>query len=590
MKVGKTHLFNSEVLSKEGNEPIFIVEGEIDALSIIEAGGNAVGLGGVSNTGLLELAVNKERPSEPLILCLDSDVAGKDASGKIESFLTREGIAFANKSEDILKGYKDPNKLLVENREKLENAITEIKNNVADMKKNIPIFITRSFKDERDITAAGGRVLTVESEEEADLLKIKKELEACRPSKPVILTFESISESGDKIKEEVIKVLKELDIDYLLSPIDIMYKSGDLKISVEEQIKRAEKKEDIEKKIKSLNAAENVQDCLYQIEKNASETAIKTGFNEFDKALGKGLRRGRLYGIGAISSLGKTTFALNITDNIAVNNQDVLIMSLEMSKFELMIKSISRETFKYCEKHSIDTKENPTTALELMNGISGKEYEKYSKDKKNAIDCAIEEYRTKQAQHIFISEGIDDVGTKQIRRLLDDFTQLGRPAPVIIVDYLQIMSAYNEKLNDKQNIDKNITELKRISRDYNTPVVVISSFNRENYLSEVSFESFKESGAIEYSTDVLIGLQLKIDYEKKSQSTEEKNKKREAINEAKNKYPRHIELVILKNRMYKAWSKVCFNYYPQYDHFEEKKCNECTLESCKDKERNTNDQ
>ena len=42
-----------------------------------------------------------------------------------------------------------------------------------------------------------------------------------------------------------------------------------------------------------------------------------------------------------------------------------------------------------------------------------------------------------------------------------------------------------------------------------SPMVVISSFNRENYSVRVSMQAFKEIGAIEYSTDVLIGLQLK---------------------------------------------------------------------------------
>ncbi|GHT40366.1 hypothetical protein AGMMS49921_01640 [Endomicrobiia bacterium] len=101
-------------------------------------------------------------------------------------------------------------------------------------------------------------------------------------------------------------------------------------------------------------------------------------------------------------------------------------------------------------------------------------------------------------------------------------------------------------------------------------MIVISSFNRTNYLNEVSFESFKESGIIEYSTDVVIGLQLKIAGRQNwTESKPALNEKREIVNEAKVKNPREIELVILKNRMYKAWDKIDFNYYPQFDYFEE---------------------
>ena len=50
-------------------------------------------------------------------------------------------------------------------------------------------------------------------------------------------------------------------------------------------------------------------------------------------------------------------------------------------------------------------------------------------------------------------------------------------------------------------------ELKRLSRDYKLPLIGISSFNRDSYTEAVSMKSFKESGAIEYSSDVLMGLQ-----------------------------------------------------------------------------------
>jgi replicative DNA helicase len=112
------------------------------------------------------------------------------------------------------------------------------------------------------------------------------------------------------------------------------------------------------------------------------------------------------------------------------------------------------------------------------------------------------------------------------------------------------LSPLNEKLTDKQIVDRNISELKRLTRDLDIAVIAISSFNRQNYAEEVSFESFKESGAVEYSVDVLIGLQLWV---KKSTPQAEK---REAIDDAKRKDPREIELVILKNRIYKTGQSV----------------------------------
>ena len=68
--------------------------------------------------------------------------------------------------------------------------------------------------------------------------------------------------------------------------------------------------------------------------------------------------------------------------------------------------------------------------------------------------------------------------------------------PLVIVDYLQIVAPYNERATDKQNMDKAVLELKRISRDFKLPVIAVSSLNRMSYGQRISMEAFKESGAI----------------------------------------------------------------------------------------------
>ena len=128
----------------------------------------------------------------------------------------------------------------------------------------------------------------------------------------------------------------------------------------------------------------------------------------------------------------------------------------------------------------------------------------------------------------------------------------------MIVDYLQILSPKNEKWTDKQNTDSAVLTFKRLSRDYKIPVIVISSFNRENYSVRVSMQAFKESGAIEYSTDVLIGLQL--------MGTGAKGFD---VDTAKSKNPRGIEAVILKNRNGRTGGKIGYNFYAMFNYFSE---------------------
>ena len=73
-------------------------------------------------------------------------------------------------------------------------------------------------------------------------------------------------------------------------------------------------------------------------------------------------------------------------------------------------------------------------------------------------------------------------------------------------------------------------------------------------------QAFKESGAIEYSTDVLIGLQL--------MGVGDKNFD---VDAAKTKNPREVEAVILKNRNGRTGGKIRYDFYAMFNYFEEVK-------------------
>jgi replicative DNA helicase len=254
VKEGKSHLFNLEALAKESNEPIFVVEGKIDALSVIEAGGEAIGLGGVSNINLLISELGKkgeEARKHPFIICLDNDKAGEDESKKLQEMLKTKGFAFEDKSKEMpcimrpltenkesadrIKAYcKDPNEALVEKKEEFKSAI-----------KNVKTQATKNFEKKRE------------------------------------------EERENYIQEYVDKI---------------------------------------------LGIAE-----YFFIEKNP----IETGLTELDKFLDGGLYAG-LYILVAAPSAGKTTFALQIADNMAKAGQDVLFFSGEMTINEMVAKSVSR--------------------------------------------------------------------------------------------------------------------------------------------------------------------------------------------------------------------------------------------------------
>ncbi|MEG3298875.1 DnaB-like helicase C-terminal domain-containing protein [Streptococcus suis] len=438
-KVGGSDIFNGRAFIDDLDKPIFIVEGEIDALSIMEVGGVAVALGSTSNAKKLAGMVRDKQLERPLILALDNDSRGRKTQAELEGLLQAQKTPYtiAVLTEGAVK---DPNEMLVKNKEAFTARVED------------------AIKNARD----------------------------------------------DKEK-------------YLETSTD-----------------------------------NYIQDFLNGIADSVNTPSISTGFPILDKCLDGGFYEG-LYIVGAISSLGKTTLVTQIADQVASRGHDVLIFSLEMARAEIMAKSISRHTV----MEVLQTGGEMKNAKTVRGITAGNRYEKYSNTERELIKNAVQTY-SGYAKHIYITEGVGDLGVNQIRATVEKHTRYTGNTPLVIVDYLQILAPANERATDKQNTDKAVMELKRISRDFKTPVIGISSFNRDNYNNAVSMQAFKESGAIEYSSDILIGLQLKGAGQKDFDATE-----------AKSKSPREIELVILKNRNGKTGDKVPFEFYPMFNYFVE---------------------
>lgn len=297
-----------------------------------------------------------------------------------------------------------------------------------------------------------------------------------------------------------------------------------------------------------------LQDFKRSVAFKRFSSPISTGFQSLDCSLGGGLYS-NLIVIGAISSLGKTAFVLQIADQIAKNNHDVLFFALEMNVNELIARSISRESFLWCgNERSPD--EVALSTLDIFNGLKTD-----NKEKILSYDYALSNYET-YSKHIFIitpSQNKDYATntTEGIKSFIEEHIRVMRQTPVIIIDYLQLLNITqkDKNISDKQIVDKNIIALKKISSDFDTPVIAVSSLNRASYNSkEIDFSAFKESGSIEYSCDTLIGLQF-MD--------------KSDINEAKQKEPRDIEAVILKQRNGPVGTKVSFSFHAKFNYFEE---------------------
>ena len=466
-KVGSIKLFNIKAV-KGATSPIVITEGELDALSIIEIRGVAIGLGSTSNTEKLIEEVKNRKPSQPLIIALDNDEPGRKAS------------------------------------EELSNALSELK---------LPFYVYNLYGEAKDANEA------LQRDREALASEVKG--------------------LADRIRKEEEAKLEEERREYL----------------------------------RTETAYGHLKGFLDGIEASVRTPATPTGFQLLDSdILDGGLYEG-LYCIGAITSLGKTTLALQIADQIARDTKKrVLIFSLEMSRAELMSKTISRLTL----MEALRAGEETRTAKTARGITDGDRYQNYSQKEKEIIGKAIETYGRDYSKKISIYEGIGTIGVEKIREEVARVTRLFGEAPIVVVDYLQILAPYDKeyiRATDKQNTDKNVTELKLISRDYKTTIIGISSFNRDNYTAPVNLTSFKESGAIEYSSDVLIGLQFTgMDYEEgetekaRDKRIRELRKDQEAKGRAGQ--AQSIQLKVLKNR-YGCKGDIILSFYPMFNYFEE---------------------
>lgn len=305
-----------------------------------------------------------------------------------------------------------------------------------------------------------------------------------------------------------------------------------------------------------------MQDFVKQIAGNTPPVPI--GYMALDRILEGGLHPGLIV-VGAISSLGKTTFCLNIADMLAMAGQDVIFYSLEMSKFELIAKIISRRTARQC----LQTGEGMHHAKTNLGVSDFKRWAGYSNAEKELLQYCMNDFSLKAAQNLYIREGLKSIGTEQIRQDIQRHEYLTHRRPVVIVDYVQIMKTPDIHLTDKQKTDENVTELKRISRDFNIPIIAISSFNRDNYKEPVNLASYKESGAVEYTSDVLIGLQYEgMDYMDKETDKARTERIRGIFKEneqnARQGKAIPIQCKILKNRS-GGKGDCIFDYFPMFN-------------------------
>ncbi len=215
---------------------------------------------------------------------------------------------------------------------------------------------------------------------------------------------------------------------------------------------------------------------------NGAVTGVPTGFKSLDE-ITSGFQKGELIVVAARPSMGKTSFMLNIAENVSMNNKiPVLIFSMEMSALQITKNML-------CSIAEVDAHLMRTGTISDVDFLR--------------IPTAMGDL----SQSPISIDDTPGLSLLEIRAKSRRF-QSQKGIQLIIIDYLQLMEGNNTE-NRQQEITSISRGLKALAKELDVPVVAISQLNRsveqrEGHKPRMS--DLRESGSIEQDADVVMLL------------------------------------------------------------------------------------
>ncbi|MDO5531617.1 replicative DNA helicase [Sutterella sp.] len=234
---------------------------------------------------------------------------------------------------------------------------------------------------------------------------------------------------------------------------------------------------------------------LYNTMDSSEVTGVSSGYRNLDNVTA-GLQPGDLIIIAGRPSMGKTSFALNIAENVGVDQGlPVAVFSMEMGADQLaqrMISSVGRIDAQKLRKGRLDDEDwdNFTAALHKL------------EEKPIYID---------DTPGLTITEL-----SSRTRRLVNMTGRLG----LVVVDYLQLMSGQSRSSDNRaQELSEISRGLKSLAKELSVPVIALSQLNRSvdsRQDRRPVMSDLRESGAIEQDADVIMFIYRDVVYNKET--------------------------------------------------------------------------
>jgi len=266
---------------------------------------------------------------------------------------------------------------------------------------------------------------------------------------------------------------------------------------------------------------------------------LDCGFRHLNEVL-NGLTTG-VFILAGMPGSGKTTLAKQIADHVAAAEKvPVLFWSFEQSREELRIKSLSRL--------------GQVESRAIWKGRT-------AADTWAKVEKAAEDYRRGPGRSLTVIEGGREDTLDHVRSVaVTAKYKAGGKKVLLVLDYLQIIPAGKDAPEDtRARIDWNLSELRRLARDLQSPILLISALSRAGYGKPSippTMDKLKESGGIEYTADGIICLWRDKDESKK-------------LTKDFDRLTVRVEAHVLKNRNGEVGSKVKLDFTPAWSMFTE---------------------
>lgn len=243
---------------------------------------------------------------------------------------------------------------------------------------------------------------------------------------------------------------------------------------------------------------------------SAAAEVWATGFPVLDEYLGGGVRAGELTLLGGPQGLGKTTFALQMLRNVAVEGRPGLFFSYEHDASTMMAKLLALESGEALGLDGL-TLAQVRTELQRVDASGGDMVARFS-----GLPGGVEAISGVAAysQRLFIHESSGKhTDIDQIRRTIEEVTSSRGGNPVVIVDYLQKIPVPGSTHVEEERVTLVVEALKDLALELRVPVVAIVAADKEG-ISEgkrLRTSNLRGSSALAYEPDVVLILNDKYD-------------------------------------------------------------------------------